>query len=641
MDLKVWRSILGLEMSGYSESQPQSAYTILLNYGIAILLTIIALFVTAFLNQVTLGRYMFVFLAAVSLSAFWGGLGPGLLASILSVLLANYFLIEPVGGLSPRPDDPFMLAIFFLFAAFMSWLQDIKTRAQRALREAKSQQDAILQGVGEGITARNQAGQIVFANETAARLLGYPSAQAMLDTPLDIRRSKFDMFDEAGNPLDTSILPGRRALNEGVSNELTFRLRQRDTEEDRWFVIKSTPTLDANGQPKLAINLMRDITEQKKAEEERLRLVLLLEQQRRRIQTILDNVPGIVWEANGLFDSGGLEMRFVSPYSQQMLGYTAEEWLNTPDFWRKVVLPDDWHSVLEQADVILKNGHTGTMEFRLVAKDGHVVPVEAHVTLMNDEQGKPIGSCGVFMDTSERKQSEEHLARFAIDLQRSNKELEQFAYIASHDLQEPLRMVSSYLQLIETRYKDKFDDAGREFITYALDGAARMKDLISDLLAYSRVDTQPKAFTPIDSQEAFNRACRLLELSIEESEAVITSDALPQIKADEQQMVQLFQNLIGNSIKYRSSERKPEIHVGAALQKGEWVFSVRDNGIGIDEQYLDRVFVIFQRLHNRGEFSGTGIGLSICKKVVERHSGRMWAESEIGKGTTFYFTIPA
>jgi light-regulated signal transduction histidine kinase (bacteriophytochrome) len=201
-------------------------------------------------------------------------------------------------------------------------------------------------------------------------------------------------------------------------------------------------------------------------------------------------------------------------------------------------------------------------------------------------------------------------------------------------------MNSSYLQLIENRYADKLDDEGHEFIDYAVKGAARMKDLINDLLAFSRVETQLKNFALMDVQKAVDEACNLLKMSIDESGATITRDPLPQIRADEQLIIQLFQNLIGNAIKYRS-ERKPEIHVGAIREGGQWVFSVRDNGIGIDAKYLGRIFVIFQRLHNREKYPGTGIGLAICKKVVQRHGGRIWVESELGKGTTFYFSIPA
>jgi signal transduction histidine kinase len=235
---------------------------------------------------------------------------------------------------------------------------------------------------------------------------------------------------------------------------------------------------------------------------------------------------------------------------------------------------------------------------------------------------------------------EQKVQERTVEMQRSNEELARFAYVASHDLQEPLRMVSLYLQLIENRYTDKLDDEGREFIGFAVDGAVRMKTLISDLLIFSRVETQSRNFTLVDCQKVLNETRRFLEVAINESDACITNDQLPQIKGDEQLIIQIFQNLISNAIKYRSQKR-PEIHVGAIRENGKWVFSVRDNGIGMETQYLERIFIIFQRLHDRSQYPGTGIGLAICKKAVELHGGRIWAESEVDKGTTFFFTIPA
>ncbi|MBD2102481.1 ATP-binding protein [Leptolyngbya sp. FACHB-261] len=225
------------------------------------------------------------------------------------------------------------------------------------------------------------------------------------------------------------------------------------------------------------------------------------------------------------------------------------------------------------------------------------------------------------------------------ELTRSNIELQQFAYIASHDLQEPLRMVTSYLQLLERRYKGKLDADADDFIGYAVDGAARMRTLITDLLAYSRIGTRGQAFELINCSEIVNRAIDNLKVTIGESGAVIACEELPSVKADPTQLTQLFQNLIGNAIKFRR-EDPPVIHIRASLQQGAWLFSVQDNGIGIDPEYAERIFVIFQRLHNRVEYAGTGIGLAVCKKIVERHGGRIWVQSELGRGATFYFEIP-
>jgi light-regulated signal transduction histidine kinase (bacteriophytochrome) len=239
-----------------------------------------------------------------------------------------------------------------------------------------------------------------------------------------------------------------------------------------------------------------------------------------------------------------------------------------------------------------------------------------------------------------RREAEERLKHYATELERSNQELEQFAHVASHDLQEPLRTVRSYLQLIERQYKEQLDEDADEFIAFAVDGAERMRILINDLLAYSRVTTQGKSFVPIDCSIVLDHTLTNLKIAIEESNAVVTCDDLPTVVADETQLTRLLQNLIGNAIKFRKEEIPPEIHVSAECTGDGWTFSVRDNGIGIDSKYFERIFMVFKRLHSREEFTGTGIGLAVCKKIVERHGGRIWVESEPNGGSTFYFTIP-
>jgi signal transduction histidine kinase len=234
---------------------------------------------------------------------------------------------------------------------------------------------------------------------------------------------------------------------------------------------------------------------------------------------------------------------------------------------------------------------------------------------------------------------EQRVQERTLELKRSNAELEQFAYVASHDLQEPLRMVSSYCQLLEQRYKGQLDDRADKYILYAVDGALRMRNLINDLLEYSRVGTRAREFQPMDSQRAFAQAFANLHKLIQETNAVVMCDSLPIVSGDDVQLVSLFQNLIGNAVKFHGEE-PPRVFVTAKQSENCYVFSVRDNGVGIDPQFFDRIFVIFQRLQTKTKYPSTGIGLAICKKIVERHGGRIWIESELGKGSVFYFTIP-
>jgi PAS domain S-box-containing protein len=285
---------------------------------------------------------------------------------------------------------------------------------------------------------------------------------------------------------------------------------------------------------------------------------------------------------------------------------------------------------------------TVTGEVHGLRKDGSSVPLQVVIQSAVTEGMSGSKVTGLYLrDFSERERLVDALATRGAALARSNRELEQFAYIASHDLQEPLRMVGSYTQLLEQRYGPQLDDDAREFLRFAREGATRMRELIDALLSYSRIDTRAQAFHRVPMDYELNLALANLREAIAQSRADVQRTHLPEVEGDGVQLVQVLQNLIGNAIKFRGP-KPPHIWVGAERIGGEWRFFVRDDGIGIAPEYQDRIFILFQRLHTREEYPGTGIGLSVCKKVVERHGGRLWVEStgRPGEGSTFYFTLP-
>jgi light-regulated signal transduction histidine kinase (bacteriophytochrome) len=277
------------------------------------------------------------------------------------------------------------------------------------------------------------------------------------------------------------------------------------------------------------------------------------------------------------------------------------------------------------------------LALRGLRKNADEFPVEIMLSPVESPEG--ILVTAAIRDITERMKSEHQLLQTLAELKRSNDELEQFAYIASHDLQEPLRMVASYTQLLARRYKGQLDADADEFINYAVDGTSRMQALIQDLLAYSRAGASRPVLRKVASDRALQEAIGNLQAAIADSGAIVSCDSLPAVTSDAAQLTQVFQNLIGNAIKYRRAEA-PRVHVSASKGDAEWICAVQDNGLGIEPQYFERIFVLFQRLHGREDFEGTGIGLAICKKVLEQRGGRIWLESQPGQGSTFYFSLP-
>jgi PAS domain S-box-containing protein len=363
-----------------------------------------------------------------------------------------------------------------------------------------------------------------------------------------------------------------------------------------------------------------------------------LAQAQRRNELILNSVrEGIC----GMDLEG--RITFVNPFAAHMIGWDAAELIGRDAHATfHHTRPDGCAHPAKECLVhsTLKNGDARFVtDEEFARKDGSRFPVE-YVTAPIEEGGRTVGAVLAFRDIADRKQAAEKVRQALEELARSNKDLEQFAHVASHDLQEPLRVVSGFLQLLESRYKPKLDDTAREYIAFSVEGAMRMSHLISDLLAYSRVAAGEQKPQTIDANQALAAALANLRASIHEAGASITHDTLPTVRCDASQLTQLLQNLIGNALKFREAGRTCQVHVGAEKKDNQWVFSVRDNGIGIPKDAFDRIFVIFQRLHTRDKFTGTGIGLAICKRIIERCGGRIWLESTVGEGATFYFSFP-
>ncbi|HXG49715.1 MAG TPA: ATP-binding protein, partial [Methylomirabilota bacterium] len=377
-------------------------------------------------------------------------------------------------------------------------------------------------------------------------------------------------------------------------------------------------------------DLARQNDEHRRTEEALMR-------QRRLVDTLMESIPDHIYfkdqHSRFLRVSRSMARMFGAASSEEVAGKTDFDFFTAEHASRA---RQDEEEVMRTGVPLVGREEKETWP------DGSVTWVSTTKQALRDATGRVIGTFGISRDITARKLAEEELAVKARELARSNEDLEQFAYVASHDLQEPLRMISSYTQMLERRYHDQLDDKAREYLRYAVDGARRMQELINDLLTYSRLGTRRQPLTEVDMNEVLRRAEANLRIAIEESGARILQDRLPKVAGDLVQLTQLLQNLLGNAIKFRGPA-PPEIRVTAApdpAAEGGWEFRVADNGIGIDRKHFERIFVLFQRLHTREQYAGTGIGLAVCKKIVERHGGRIWVESEPGKGSTFHFTLP-
>jgi PAS domain S-box-containing protein len=460
----------------------------------------------------------------------------------------------------------------------------------------------------DAIFIHDLEGRILEVNRVACERLGYTREELLSMTPDDLDAPEYV-------PLVAERLERLRRRG-----SLIFETAHVCRDGTVIPVELSSRIVQDNGQT-VALSSARDISARKRAE-------ALLEENRQRLQGLFDNALESILLADD--DTHYVD---ANPAACELTGYTRAELLELQMSDLTPAVESEQARARWQAFVA--NG-TQSGEHVILRKDGSHVPVE-YRAVANILPGLHLS---VMRDVTEWKQTRQRLQQYAQELERSNRELQQFASIASHDLQEPLRVMIGYAQLLSRRYGEQLDEDGREFLDYLAGGANRMHALVQGLLEYSRVGAKGVHPARVDGEVLLEQVLTNLRRSIEESGAIVTHDPLPVVVADELQLARVFQNLIANSIKFRSEEQ-PRIHVSAERRGDEWTFSVRDNGIGIDPQHAERIFLIFQRLHTREEYPGSGIGLAICKKIVMGHGGRIWVESQPGRGAVFSFTLPA
>lgn len=485
--------------------------------------------------------------------------------------------------------------------------------------EAEERMRSVVNHVVDGIISIDEQGIVLTFNPAAERIFGYAGSEVIGQ---NIKMLMPEPFRGEHDGYIANYLRTGQAKIIGIGREVIGRRK-----DGAIFPMDLAISAFRMGEGRFFTGIVRDITQRKRAEEE-------LREAEERIRSIVDHViDGIIT----IDERGTVES--LNPAAQRIFGYAAADVVGKNV---KMLMPEPFHS--EHDGYLANYLRTGIAKIIGIGRevigrrqDGTTFPMELAISEFHLGQRRYF--TGIVRDISERKYAESELRMSAQELGRSNLDLEQFAYVASHDLQEPLRAVAGCIQVLKKRYQGQLDARADELIAHTVEGVSRMHQLIDDLLSYSRVGTRGKAFASSDSHASLMRALANLEAAVAESGAIITHDRMPTVQADAAQLTQLFQNFISNAIKFRGPQ-PPRIHVAAVRGEGEWIFSVKDSGLGIEPEYFERIFVIFQRLHTRAEYPGTGIGLAICKKIVERHRGRIFLESTPGLGSTFSFTIP-
>jgi PAS domain S-box-containing protein len=495
----------------------------------------------------------------------------------------------------------------------------VRKAAEKHLAAMEGRYRGLLEAAPDAMVVVNKGGAIVLLNVQAEKQFGYRRDELLGQKVTNIIPKGF-----AERLIADDLRSAEDALAQKIGTGIELIAQRKDGSEFPIEIMLS-PLESAEGT--LVTAAIRDISVRKAADKH-------LAQMEGRYRGLLEAAP----DAMVVVNHAG-EIVLLNVQAEKQFEYSRDELVGQkvkniiPEGFAERLLADGLRSAEEALAQQIGTG----IELHGRRKNGSEFPIELMLSPLESAEGTLVTAA--IRDITTRKRAESHLLQKVQELNRSNEELQQFANIASHDLQEPLRMVASYTQLLSRRYKGKLDSDADEFIAFAVDGAARMQRLIQDLLAFSRVGTKGTELLETSSEEALQQALLNLRGAVEDSGALVSHDPLPMVMADEMQLTQLFQNLVGNAIKYQKSEI-PKVHISAAMNgEDKWNISVKDNGLGIDPQYFEKIFGMFQRLHKREEFAGTGIGLAICKKIVERHGGKIYVESEPGQGSTFSFTL--